>query len=58
MKHAVTLADGTKVMRNTRPPCEWETCKGNKNGACMILTDTKFTRPCPFYKRRMRHAVR
>lgn len=56
MKHAVTLADGTKVMRNTRPPCEWETCKGNKNGACMILTDTKFTRPCPFFKRKkVRH---
>lgn len=29
-------------------------CVNNRGGACRILSDTKFTRPCPFYKRRIR----
>lgn len=27
-------------------------CKCFSNGRCMILTDTKFDRDCPFYKRK------
>ena len=33
-------------------------CFGNKNGACRVLSNTKFTKPngearvCPFYKKK------
>lgn len=52
MKKAVTLADGTKVMRRILPPCAYETCNRNKKGGCDLLDDTNLTRPCPFYKRK------
>ncbi len=34
------------------PRCEQErySCAMNKNGRCQILHDTRFKRPCPFYK--------
>lgn len=54
MKKAVTLADGTKVMRRADPPCAYETCKANDNGGCTALENTVFDRPCPFYKRNMK----
>ena len=52
MKQAIILPSGDKVMYGTNPACEYESCNGNKKGRCTILTDTKFDRPCPFYKRK------
>lgn len=36
------------------PKCHQElnTCKNNIGGKCFILTDTVFTKPCPFFKER------
>ena len=45
------------MMYNTgEPMCSQRRtdCKSFSNGRCMILTDTKFDRDCPFYKRKER----
>ena len=40
-----------KHMKEVTPPCFQHrySCVSNKNGFCLILTDTHFNRDCPFY---------
>ena len=41
---------------NTSAPCSRNApdCKAYRHGGCIALSDTKFNRPCPFYKRKER----
>lgn len=51
----IPVDDGT-VMQHDLAECRWKMkdCRAYRNGGCLALSDTKFTRPCPFYKAKRR----
>lgn len=50
----VPISEERDVYMRDLAECRWNMtdCRAFRHGGCIALIDTKFNRPCPFYKRR------